>query len=197
MNYRSTIDRIKHKRDDRLSELKLLKKSLDSQNEDLDDHEAVREYFKKAALLTQNVLSNRISGIVTKALGIVFPEKNVKFIVEFVERRNTTECDLYVEDSKGNRYDLLDDRGHGMADLVSMCLRVSYIMLDSVDNVLILDEPFRNLNRAKQPWASQLVKELSRELDMQFIICTHIPDLVEYADKHIKVTMRGEISKCT
>ena len=161
-NYRNLIDTAKYKLKDREEQIKKLELQKKTLTEDLYDYECIREVFKKAALALQNHLATHIGHIVTRTLNSIFFEKDIKFVVEFVERRNTTECDLYVIENE-HRFDLLDGRGHGMADMASMALRVAYISLDSCDNVVILDEPFRNLDKERQPYASELIKELSRE----------------------------------
>ena len=88
-----------------------------------------------------------------------------------------------------NEYEILDDRGFGVADICSFALRVAYILMDEVDNVLILDEPFRNLDKDRTPYASKMIAELSKELDIQFIISTHIDDLTEAANKVIRLRL--------
>lgn len=153
-----------------------------------------REIFQKASILTQNHLATHISTIVTKALRATFHEKDVQFKVKFVERRNVTECDMWIEEN-GFRYSLLESRGFGMTDIVSFALRVAYILLHTSDNILIIDEPFRNLSEDKHEVASQMIKELSKELGIQFIISTHVPLLKEYADKAFYIKQKQGISK--
>lgn len=67
-----------------------------------------------------------------------------------------------IED--GEEYDLMDDKGFGIADICSFALRVAYVLLDSVDNVLIMDELFRNLDEERVVYASKMVAELSKNL---------------------------------
>lgn len=194
-NWRKLTDKGKTKFD-------LLTEDEKRHNSDLKNFEAeleilkqTREIFQKASLITQNHLAEHLSNIVTKALRAVFYEKNITFITKFTERRNTTECDFFLEED-GELYSLLDSRGYGMADIASFALRVSYILLNSGDNVLVIDEPFRNLSRDKHEIASQMIKELSKELNIQFIISTHMELLKEYADKSFEITQKDKISKC-
>lgn len=182
-------------------EKKLLEKSQNSLHKELSDLEKnsnllqqAKEIFQKSALLTQNHLAEHLSKIVTKAIRSVFFEKNVEFKVEFKEQRNKTECEMYIIEN-GEEYSLTESRGYGMTDIVSFALRVAYILLHSSENILIIDEPFRNLDKDKHEYASLMVKELSRELSMQFIICTHMEILQEHADKKYRVKQKkGESS---
>ena len=166
-------------------------KSLEKEQELL---QHAREIFQKASILTQNHLAIHLSTIVTKALRAVFYEKNVSFKVEFIERRNVTECDMWIEED-GYQYSLLESRGFGMTDIASFALRVAYILLHPSDNVFLIDEPFRNLSEDKHEIASQMIKELSSELHIQFIIATHVTALREHADKAFYVKQEGKISK--
>lgn len=162
--------------------------------ENLQTHKEVLEVFKEASIYTQNHLEVYLSDICTKAIRAVFFEKDIKFVVKFVERRNTSECDMYVVDSELGEFDVLDDRGHGLADIVSIALRMAYISLSNNDKVLLLDEPTRNLDIEREPYGSQMIKDLSKELGMQFIIVTHKQGLVESADTVYKVKQVDKIS---
>lgn len=127
--------------------------------------------IQRASKLTQNSLSSHISGIVTKALMTVF-ENPYEFKTNFVERRNTTEADLILY-KEGNEYSILESSGYGVADICSFALRVAYIILSGKRRLLVFDEPFRHLDEERQPYAAQLVNQLSEELGIQFIIATH------------------------
>ena len=160
----------------------------------LEDLEEARRVFQKASQITQMQLSEQIETIVSAALAAVF-EEPYKFIVEFVPRRNTTECDLLFE-KNGKRKRPLDSCGYGAADIASLALRVAYWKLDGeARNVFILDEPTRNLDAEKQKLACMMIKNLSRmEGGLQFIIVTHNKDLAASADREFKVIKENEIS---
>ena len=96
-NYRKILD-------EKLIEKKLIDTTIKKQKIELkriqqlsEDTLKVREIFQAAALITQNHLAAHLSLIVTKALNVVFPEKDASFVVKFEERRGTTEADLWVE----------------------------------------------------------------------------------------------------
>jgi DNA repair exonuclease SbcCD ATPase subunit len=190
-NYRKFLD-------DKLVELnvydkngKVLRNEIVLLEDDLDTLKKCREIFQKSALVTQNHLAEHLSKIVTKALKLVFYEKDVSFKMNFVERRNTTECDMFIMED-GWEYGILDSRGFGMADIASFALRIAYVILHRSENVLILDEPFRHLSEDKHELASMMVKALSKELKIQFIIATHVEALKHHADKHFNMVLENK-----
>lgn len=187
--------------DEKISDYKYLKKDIKElenkkkkQIQLLNDLEKARSIFQAAAKLTQSQLSKRISLIVSNALSAVFPDP-YKFVIDFVERRNSTECDLLFE-KDGNKRDPMDSCGFGAADIASLALRVAYWKLTkNTRNILILDEPTRALSKDKQKLASLVFKGLSKlEGGLQFIIVTHNPDLAEAADRTFRITQKNRIS---
>ena len=52
-----------------------------------------------------------------------------------------------------------------------------------------MDEPFRNLDKERTPYASKMVAELSKKLGIQFIIVTHVEALTEKANRVIELQM--------
>lgn len=197
---RSLLDNLKEKIQDRRTSEKILETTIDKLNEDLiylEDLEESRAILQKAAQVTQSQLSERISTIVSSALAAVF-EEPYTFVVEFVTRRNSTECDLWFE-KNGKRKSPLRSCGYGAADIASLALRVAYWKMEKDSrNVFVLDEPTRNLDHEKQKLASMMIKTLSRmKGGLQFIIVTHKIPLAESADRQFSVVKENEISHVT
>jgi len=186
---------------EKVSERKFAKKELinwedklDTGLNNLEDLEQARIIFQKAAQVTQSQLSSQISNIVTSALAAVFNDP-YEFKVDFVKRRNVTECDLLFE-RNGKEKSPLNSCGYGAADIASLALRVAYWKLGNTRNVLILDEPLRNLSKEKQPKASMMISQLSKmKGNLQFIIVTHNSALMESADKCFTVTKINNVSQ--
>ena len=198
---KSTFERIRKQIDSALTLYNDAKKDFEQHSQqlskieiELQDHKRVREIFQQASVFTQAYLEKHLSSIVTNAVQSVFFEKDLEFRVEFDKKRNSTECNLYLVEGD-EEYDLLDDRGFGMADVISFALRVAYVLLDKVDPVMILDEPFRNLDAIRIPYASEMVQSLSKKLGIQFIIVSHIDNLADHADKVYHVSKRNDCSQ--
>lgn len=165
-----------------------------SLKDELDIIIQVRDVFQKAASETQQFLSNHLSAIVTNAVRSVFPEREITFHLKFVERRNSTECDLYL--TEGNHeFSLFDSRGYGITDIVSFAMKVAYVILHQNENLLIIDEPFRNLSTRRYDLASKMVRTISEELNIQFIIVTHVDELKEHAHKSYEVIQNNGVSE--
>ena len=171
---------------------KTLRKGL---RKDLIAHEQAREIIREAGLKTQESLSFHISEITTLALDAVFDDPYA-LQVNFVERRNKTECDLlFCRD--GNEMSPMDASGGGAVDVATFALRIASWSMQSPRsrNTIILDEPLKNLSKDLQEKGSTMLKEVSKKLGIQFIIVTHEPALTKYADKVFEVINRKGISK--
>ena len=174
-----------------------VKKEIVNKTRSLHRHEKAREIIRDVGLKTQQQLQFFISDITTLALNAVFDDP-YELKVTFVQRRNKTECDLtFVRGEL--EVDPIEASGVGAIDVASFALRIASwsMMRPRSRNVIILDEPFRYLSENYQEQASLMVKELSRKLDLQFIIVTHEQVLAEHADRVFEVSIKKRISKVT
>lgn len=153
-------------------------------------HEQAREIVREVGMKTQQQLQYHISDITSLALEAVF-EEPYELKVEFVQRRNKTECDLFFERT-GERIDPLTASGGGAVDVAAFALRIATWSMTHprTRNTIILDEPLRFLSTDNQEKASQMIKEISQRLGIQFIIVTHNPTLTAYADKVFEVKIK-------
>jgi ABC-type sugar transport system ATPase subunit len=64
--------------------------------------------------------------------------------------------------------------GGGVVDIASLALRVAIWSIGKTDNVLVLDEPIKNIQPALlQMEAWDIIQKLSQQLNLQFIIITN------------------------
>jgi hypothetical protein len=173
--------------------------TIKDKKRDLRRHEQAREIIREVGLKTQQQLELHISDITTMALEAVFDDP-YKLIVEFVQRRNKTECDLFFERG-GYRMNPLFASGGGPRDVAAFSLRVgSWSMQNPRSrNTLILDEPFIGLKGEEaNRKVLKMVKEVSEELNIQIIMVSdeRIPkeDIIEISDKVFEVSKYKGIS---
>ena len=175
--------------------LATIEMELRQDNRSLRQHEKAREVIREVGLKTQEQLQFHISDITSLALEAVFPDP-YELVVEFIQRRNKTECDLYfVRDD--NKVDPMTASGVGAVDVATFALRIASwsMAYPHSRNTIILDEPFRFLSEDYQEKASTMIKEISEKLGIQFIIVTHEQVLAAYADKIFEVSIRNGKSK--
>jgi ABC-type sulfate/molybdate transport systems ATPase subunit len=190
-----TIQALRNKLEQQKGQLFQIQKSLaevkvqlQEKNRSLIRHERAREIVRSVGLKTQEQLQFHIADITSLALEAVF-DNPYELKVEFVQRRNKTECDLYFVRGD-NKVDPMEAAGVGAVDVASFALRIA-----RTRNTIILDEPFRFLSANYQEKASTMLKEISDKLKIQFIIVTHEETLTAAADKIFEVSIRNGKTK--
>src|SRR3972149_3117387 len=182
------------------TECQLTLNSLEIKEKEYNELKEQNENLKKARLLvaeagkcTQSYLKSYIEEMTTTALQAVF-EEDYQFIIDFDIKRNKVEAKISLK-LRGEETDPKDSCGGGVLDVASFALRV---VLWSIENpkstsTLILDEPMRFLH-GKTENAMKMIKDLSKKLNIQFIIVSQIPEIAEQADKVFFVTHNGKFS---
>lgn len=158
--------------------------------EHYEDALQARSIIQKVAKELQQTLQFHISNLVTHAISSVFDE-DIEFVVEFVEKRGQTECDFYYL-KNGEKYKPITSSGGGLLDITSFALRLSFWQLNKTREVFLFDESFKFVSKDKMDRAVSMVKELSQQLGVQFLIVSHIPDFIEGCDKEFRIE-GGEI----
>lgn len=183
------------KRNQVASDLKAIVESKEKIEIEISHSEKAQAIIIAVAKATQEELQYRITEPVSLALAAVYdsPYKmNAKFEIT---GRGTVECHLAFE---RNEYLInpLEASGGGPIDIASFALRVGSWSLAQPRSrsVLILDEPFKWVSRDKMPLAGQMLKEVSKQLGLQIIMISHIPELIECADKIIEIKIQNGIS---
>lgn len=175
-------------------EIKERRINLKQQKQQLIQLEQALQIVNEVGLQTQQKLQVHISDITSMAMEAVF-KNPYKVELEFLKRRNKTECDIwFVRD--GKKIEPLSATGGGAADIASFALRIaSWTMTKpKTRSVIILDEPFKHLSKEYRNDAAQMLKQVSNKINIQFIIVTHDPELAAYADKQFTVKLKKRVS---
>lgn len=156
--------------------------------------ERAHEILKQVGLETQQQLVYHISDVTSVALESVF-EEPYKLVLDFVDKRGKTECDILFE-KNGERVDPMLSSGGGVIDIAAFALRIASwsMKVPPTKSIIILDEPFKHLSKDLHDRASEMIKMLADKLGIQFLIVTHSNELSRYADKTFLVTQRKGIS---
>lgn len=159
----------------------------------LHQHEQAKEIIRAVTIMTQEKLQYKISDIVSLASEAVFDDP-YELGIEFIPRRNKTECDLYFIRDGSKLTNPLNESGVGAADVISFALRIAlYVMSKPRSHpVIILDEPFKHLKGKEENMrVLKMVKEISSKLNLQIIMVSDErilrEDIIESADRTFEV----------
>lgn len=195
------IEQIKAKFIGFTAELKMTLNSLEEKEKEYISLKEYNENLQKARIIiaevgkfTQSYLKDYIENMVTTALQAVF-EEDYQFIIDFNIKRNRPEAKISLK-IHGEEVDPKDSVGGGLMDIVSFVLRVVLWSIENPrsTNTIILDEPLKFLH-GKIENAMQMIKDLSKKLNIQFIIVSQIPDMAECADKIFLVSHNEKFSE--
>ena len=130
--------------------------------------------IQQVAQTVQQQAHERIEGFVSKCLEAVFG-KQYGFRIDFRRKRGRTEANLILLKDGHEIEDALNADSGGVVDVAAFALRLSCIILSKppLEKIMILDEPFRNLDIQNRENVRMLLEELAADFKIQFIIVTH------------------------
>lgn len=186
--YRTRLEQQKGQRAQVERTIDTLKAESRTHQQQLRRLERAREIIREVGLKTQQQLEYHIADITSMALSAVFDDP-YELVVEFVQRRNKTECDLYFR-RDGTRVDPLSASGGGAVDVAAFALRVASWSMQQprTHNVLLLDEPFKHLKGVEENrHVLEMVQQISKKLNIQILMVSdeRIPreDIIAAADR--------------
>ena len=140
---------------------------------------------------TQKKTVYRIEKLVTYAIRDVFGEDGYDFKLELSYSDKSMSVDFYLE-RDGECFDPLECCSYGVVDVMCFALRIAIWSLSPGRKTLIFDEPFKNVSKEYRERVGQFVRKISEELDFQFIIVTHMPELSENAHRNFHLVKKGK-----
>ncbi|WP_371374483.1 hypothetical protein [Sporomusa aerivorans] len=155
----------------------------------LDLNEKVQRLLQLTSDFARQQAKSRIEEIVTSALSVVFG-KDYKFQLSLEIRANRPEVDYWLE-SEGIVTQLKPpdyDRGGGVADVVSLALRLAVAELSEVKGPVLLDEVGKHVSAEFAPNVAYFLKEYSQKFGRQMILITHNDALAEIGDVSLAVS---------
>ena len=172
---------IRKKTNSLLNDLSSARKQYREEKRNLELAKKELTHLKEAQTITQHIAQlvqqqahERIEGVVSKCLEAVFGNE-YGFKIDFQRKRGRTEANLLLLRNGHEIEDVLNSDSGGVIDVAALALRLSSIVLakPSLERIMLMDEPFRNLDMKNRENVRVLVEELSRDFKVQFIIVTH------------------------
>lgn len=191
--FRDKLNQRKGEYNSKMKELNLKQEEVSSINEEILDLEECKFIVQDVSEKAQKKLADTLNTIVTNALATVFTDP-YEFKIEIEAKANVVQATpTLIKD--GEPYGLKSDVGYGVVDVAALALRVALLSLQkNHNNVLILDEPFTAIGDRDKARACMLLKTMSEELGIQFIIVTHVAEIKEIADLLIEIDRKDNTS---
>jgi DNA repair exonuclease SbcCD ATPase subunit len=178
------------------NQLQKAREDLEQAEEDLQTIEKAQAFIQKIAQETQNQLSYRVEDIVQMGIDTCFPG-DFQFRLKFETKRGKTEASLDLI-QEGWSIDPLASCGGGVSSIEAFGLRIASWSLERTNNTIWLDEPFKDINGEHiRQAACEVLKQVSHQLGIQFIIITGDQEIVNVADRVFDVRIRKGVSHVT
>ncbi|MEN2464960.1 chromosome partitioning protein ParA [Ornithinibacillus sp. JPR2-1] len=187
----------------KLAERDLLHKQLEEADnrkkiadKQLLEYDLVQILLQATSEFARQQAKSRIEEIVTSALSVVFG-KDYSFKIEIAVKANQPVAEYYLE-SEGVVTQLKPpdyDRGGGVADVVSLSLKLAVAELSGVQGTMFLDEVGKHVSQEYAPNVAYFLKQYSEQFNRQIVLITHNASLAEVADYSLGVSQHKGQSK--
>ena len=151
-----------------------------------------RAYFQEIAETTQRDVADTLSVIITSAIKAVFDTDEYRCEIIFGTARNQSDAKLILVKGEEEIDEPLDSISGGMIDVAAFAARVGFIFLKGSRKVLIADEPFKGVSEDFKGRCPEMLRLLSEQLGMQFIIISHMKEMIDGADNVLTIS-NGEL----
>lgn len=157
-----------------IKQCKAEKLNLKEAKRDYKNQQEAQTITQQIAQVVQQQAHERIEGVVSKCLEAVFGNQ-YGFKINFERKRGRTEANLMLLKDGHEIEDALNADSGGVVDVAALALRLACIVLakPALKRIIIMDEPFRNLDQENREAIRILLEELSLDFKVQFIIVTH------------------------
>lgn len=156
----------------------------------LDNILEAQRVIQTVAVTTQSSIVFRINDIVNKVIQAGFPEYSFELKYEVHRNKSEAVMKFYCD---GEPIEPTEDSG-GVLDLATTGLRFALWSLSKTTDTIILDEALKFVSADLRPRASEILAEICKTLGVQVIMVTHLEEIIENADKVIKVSKKGKYS---
>lgn len=183
------LEKILKKAEEKITEKNLIKKQLSKVKEEIEiqssklkDLEKLKIIVLTISIESKNEMIEYIEELVTACLSSIF-ESKYKFEIKTNDKRDQQETHFFL-----NKNGLLlepreDICGDSILNILGLGLRASNLVIDAeAEQIVMMDQPFKDLRYDKKPFVCDLVRHLSKDLGIQFNIITHDPIYIKLAN---------------
>lgn len=152
----------------------------------------------------------RIEDTINAGLLQIFDPRHIQLKIEFDTKSSRVNANVYLTGDNGDLEDVMDGRGGGVRDIVSVLLRVMFkkMVHPPLGGPIVLDESLRFLNSIDNEngyvvKTYQFLKSVAKKFDQQMIIVTSADSVVRHGramdaiDRMFMVKLVDGVSKAT
>jgi DNA repair exonuclease SbcCD ATPase subunit len=150
---------------------------------ELDLLEKCSAVFEKLLDISLKEKLKKMDELVTYGLKTVIEDQSLDFKSVPTQKRDRLWVDLNTVTEEGVEGNAIDMCGGGVAAIESYLLRNIVIVQNKLKRFMYLDEPFKQISVEYVPLISSLCKELSKKLDMDILVISHTPGIIDHADR--------------
>jgi len=174
-----------HDRSQLLVELEEQKELLVVKNKKYNTACEVQVMFQEAINSIQSKLKVFIDDINQQALDITFP--GYKFHMDFSIKNNVSHAGIYVENN-GKTQKPLDSNGGGLGNVIALCSQIGSKKMTHTRDVIFADQPMKDVSQGnKEKLVMEMLKTITKDMGIQYIMISHIDSQIDTADKIINV----------
>lgn len=156
--------------------------------------------LQESSTFSRSKMKKDIENVVSQALQDIFSDPTMGFEIEYGRSHNKVSANFFLTkhvDGKQMQLDILEECGGGVADVVSLAIRVVLLLYHSknVAKILMLDEACTSISNFSGEVLNNLGKWLKMVADkfkIQIILVTQKTELASFADKTFKVEIGSE-----
>lgn len=137
--------------------------------------------------ITQDNIKQMFERVITNALQYIHQDNNYKFELMFDRRGAIPELKFLIKTpDMQEAHDILDTRGGGSCDIVSLALRFVLLEISKMPGFLFLDESEKHLDSPETLIKMiEFVKEMQQETKRQIFWITHKQEVVDAVENPI------------
>lgn len=150
------------------------------------------EVMKKLIELMSSKGIENLKKLLSFGLKTIFNDRDYAVEIEISERGNVKTAEFFLEEIKdGERIKvrLRDAAGGGIQTVVALIMMIYFIISLELRRLIILDEALSQVSDTYVENLFKFMKQTSDELGFKFLLVTHDPRFLEYADRIYRMKM--------
>lgn len=134
----------------------------------------------------------KLESLLTYGLNTIFADREYTISIDVKERGDIKTAEIWIVETLENgmqrKCKLKDSIGGGVQVIVSLIMRVYFILVLGLRRIVFMDETFTEVADEYLPGLFEFIRNTIDELDFNFLLITHDNRFSEYVDRHYRVT---------